>query len=185
MSFSKVMRCVWNLPAHRSRNLHTQMPCHRNKIQSQNLPHISTRSQFIVFHQNLKISSLQTKSTWAKCCRARYSSHWTDPRKPAAWSRWTRTCCWCPWWWAGWCSRWQGVEGWVSGHQVTQQRRVSFLPAPLSPPSAAAQTQKLLASPEGWHSAGNRHFPKKWFSLIWPLDLQSYPRGVNVPCKYA
>ena len=49
MSFSKVMRCVWNLPAHRSRNLHTQMPCHRNKIQSQNLPHISTRSQLIFF----------------------------------------------------------------------------------------------------------------------------------------
>ena len=62
MSFSKVMRCVWNLPAHRSRNLHTQMPCHRNKIQSQNLPHISTRSQFIVFHQNLKISSLQKRA---------------------------------------------------------------------------------------------------------------------------
>ena len=38
------------------------MPCHRNKIQSQNLPHISTRSQFIVCYPNLKISSLQKRA---------------------------------------------------------------------------------------------------------------------------
>ena len=46
--------------------------------------------------------------TWGECCRARCSSHWTGPRRLSAWSRWTRTCCWCPWWWQA--ARWQGLS---------------------------------------------------------------------------
>ena len=136
--------CVWNLPARQSRNPHRQRPWwykRLRKIKS------TVEAQTICTGDSLCFCC---KITWARCCKARCSSHWTGPRRPSAWSRWTLPCCWCPcWFWGGFSDKVLRGEcldtKWHSrGGECLCQ------PAPPSPPSSSPLSCPDTKAGVGW-----------------------------------
>ena len=150
-----------SLPVRQSRNRRTQKPWKRAHIFFGPKTFFLQEKQFSWWSK-----------TWEECCRARCSSHWTGPRRLSAWSRWTRTCCWCPWWWQA--ARWQGLSDKVLRVECPDtkwHRGESVLPGSSSSSSMLLPRHKSSTVKRGEGGSNDFHLLESASIMSWAISF--------------